>query len=32
LTVVEFPELDAFSAAQEGSLSYVYLNMTMPPR
>jgi anti-sigma factor RsiW len=32
LTVVEFPELDAFSAAQEGSLSYVYLNLTMPPR
>lgn len=31
LTVVEFPELDAFSAAQEGSLSYVYLNLTMPP-
>jgi anti-sigma factor RsiW len=32
LTVVEFPELDAFSAAQEGSLSYVYLNLTMPPQ
>ena len=32
LTVVEFSELDVFSAAQEGSLSYVYLNMTMPPR
>jgi predicted anti-sigma-YlaC factor YlaD len=32
LTFAEYPELEAFSAAQKGSIAYVYLHLTAPPQ